>query len=141
VVERGRRQPGARGLLPAAEGAAVITALERAAEHLSPSAAEEEHVCDIPVSAQDRREQRNADALCAVSSQALAKDQDGDRATVVVHTTIESRGLGSAEIEGGLGLQGDIAQRLTCDARLQYVLTDKEGNALGIGRASRNVPR
>ena len=54
---------------------------------------------------------------------------------------IESLGLGCAEIEGGLGLHPDIASRLSCDARLQYVLTDKQGNALGIGRASRNVPR
>ncbi len=60
---------------------------------------------------------------------------------MVVHTTIESLGLGCAEIEGGLGLHPDIASRLSCDARLQYVLTDKQGNALGIGRASRNVPR
>ncbi|MDQ3662730.1 MAG: hypothetical protein M3454_17085, partial [Actinomycetota bacterium] len=75
------------------------------------------------------------------SSQAIAADPDAERSTVVVHATIAGRGLGSAEIEGGLGLHPDIAQRLTCDARLQYLLSDREGNALGIGRASRNVPR
>ncbi|MBA2366513.1 MAG: DUF222 domain-containing protein [Actinobacteria bacterium] len=130
---------GLEGLLPAAEGAAVVKALERCAERLSESASEE--TSSDKLSAEDRREQRYADALCALSSQAIAEDQDADRATVVVHTTLESTGLGSAEIEGGLGLHPDIAQRLSCDARLQFVVTDDQGNALGIGRASRNVPR
>jgi hypothetical protein len=130
---------GLEGLLPAAEGAAVVKALERCAERLSESASEE--TSSDKLSAEDRREQYYADALCALSSQAIAEDQDGDRATVVVHTTLESLGLGSAEIEGGFGLHPDIAQRLSCDARLQFVVTDEQGNALGIGRASRNVPR
>ena len=132
---------GFEGLLPAAEGAAFVTALKRLSERLPESLPEEEPTFDIPYSAQDRREQRYADALCALSSQAIASDQDADRSTVVVHATIESLGLGSAEIEGGLGLHPDIAHELSCDCRLQYVLTDEEGNALGIGRASRNVPR
>ncbi|MGI8519668.1 MAG: DUF222 domain-containing protein [Actinomycetota bacterium] len=134
---------GFEGLLPAAEGAALVKALQRAADRLPESLPEEEHTSgsDIPLSAQDRREQQAADALSALSSQAIASDQDADRATVVVHATIESLGLcSSSEIEGGLGLHPEIASRLTCDARIQYVLTDKEGNALGIGRASRNVP-
>jgi hypothetical protein len=38
-------------------------------------------------------------------------------------------------------LHEDVCRRLGCDARLQFVLTDNKGNALGIGRASRNVPR
>ena len=134
---------GFEGLLPAAEGAALVKALERAAERVPESLPEEEPTSgsDIPLSAQDRREQRSADALSVLSSQAIASDQDADRATVVVHATIESLGLGSAEIEGGLGLHPDIAHELSCDCRLQYVLSDKEGNALGIGRASRNIPR
>ncbi len=134
---------GFEGLLPAAEGAALVKALQRAAERLPESLPEEEHTSgsDVPLSAQDRREQQAADALCALSSQAIASDQDADRATVVVHATIESLGLGEAEIEEGLGLHPDIARRLSCDARLQFVLTDEEGNALGIGRVSRNVPR
>jgi len=131
---------GFEGLLPAAEGAAFLTALKRLAERLPESPAEDQSSA-IPLSAQDRKEQHAADALCALTSQAIASDQDADRATVVVHATIESLGLGEAEIEGGLGLHRDIAQELSCDCRLQYVLSDKEGNALGIGRASRNVPR
>jgi hypothetical protein len=138
---QGKASLGLEGLLPAAEGAAFIKAIERAAERLAEAPPEEEQDFDIPVSPQDRREQRAADALCALSSQALASDQDADRATVVLHTTLDGLGRGSSEIEGGLGLHHDIARRLSCDARLQFVLRDEEGNALGIGRASRNVPR
>ncbi|MGI8791467.1 MAG: DUF222 domain-containing protein [Actinomycetota bacterium] len=136
---QGGASPGLEGLLPAAEGAAVVKALERCAERLPEPP--EEPTSGIGLSAEDRREQRYADALWALASQAIAEDQDGDRATVVVHTKLESLGLGSSEIEGGLGLHPDIAQRLSCDARLQFVVTDEQGNALGIGRASRNVPR
>ncbi len=87
---------GFEGLLPAIEGAVLVKALERASERLP----EEQPTSDIPHSAQDRREQRYADALCLLSSQAIAADQDADRATVVVHTTIESLGLGESEIGG-----------------------------------------
>jgi hypothetical protein len=34
----------------------------------------------------------------------------------------------------------EIGRRLSCDARLQVVLEDSAGNALGIGRAGRNIP-
>ena len=131
---------GLEGLLPAAEGAAVVTALERAAEQL-PEMPPEEQVPGLQPSSEDLRGRRHADALGALASQALASDQDADRATVVLHTTLAGLGAGSSELEGGLGLHPDIARRLSCDARLQYLLTDKEGNALGIGRTARNVPR
>ena len=131
---------GFEGLLPAAEGAAFVKALKRLSERL-PESPTEEPTSAIPLSAEDRREQRCADALSVLSSQTIAADQDADRSTVVLHTTLESVGLGCAEIEGDRGLHPDIGRELSCDCRLQYVLTDQEGNALGIGRASRNVPR
>ncbi len=34
----------------------------------------------------------------------------------------------------------EIGRRLSCDARLQVVLEDRDGNAIGIGRAGRNIP-
>jgi hypothetical protein len=114
-LNEGGASLGFEGLLPAIEGAVLVKALERASERLP----EEQPTSDIPHSAQDRREQRYADALCLLSSQAIAADQDADRATVVVHTNIESLGLGESEFEGGLGLHPDIASRLSCDARLQ----------------------
>ncbi len=139
--EQGGASLGFEGLLPAAEGAAFVKAIERIAERLAESPADQPPASGISFSARDRKAQRCADALCLLSSQAIAEDQDADRATVVVHATIDSRGLTNAEIEGGLGLHPDIAHELSCDCRLQYVLSDREGNALGIGWASRNVPR
>ncbi|MDQ3955408.1 MAG: HNH endonuclease, partial [Actinomycetota bacterium] len=46
-----------------------------------------------------------------------------------------------AEIELGGVLHPEIVQRLCCDGRIQTVLEDKDGNAVGIGHASRKVPR
>jgi len=60
----------------------------------------------------------------------------------VVHTqlgTLGDRGPFS-ELAGGGVLHPDTARRLGCDARLQFVSTDRHGNPLGIGRTSRNVP-
>jgi hypothetical protein len=90
----------------------------------------------------DRRNRRLADALWALASQKIAGDCDADRATVVVHTALESLGDRGpfCELEGGGVLNKDTARRLSCDARLQFVLTDHDGNPLGIGRTSRNVP-
>ena len=42
--------------------------------------------------------------------------------------------------EDGTVVHPEIGRRLSCDARLQIVLEDSAGNALGIGRAGRNIP-
>jgi hypothetical protein len=47
---------------------------------------------------------------------------------------------GGCGIEGGGVLHPETARRLCCDSRLQVVLTEEDGNALGIGRLSRTVP-
>ena len=91
---------GLEGLLPAAEGAALVKALKRAAERL-PESPPEERSPGIELAAENKREQRYADALCELSSRAIAADQDADLATVVVHTTIESLGLGESRDRGG----------------------------------------
>ncbi len=101
--DEGGASLGFEGLLPAAEGAPLVKTLERTAERL-PELPTEEQISAIPLSARDRKGQRSADALSVLSSQAIASDQDADRATVVVHATIDSLGLGEAAIEGGLGL-------------------------------------
>nr|MBA2599672.1 DUF222 domain-containing protein [Actinomycetota bacterium] len=43
-------------------------------------------------------------------------------------------------LECGEVVHPEIGRRLSCDARLQVVLEDPDGNALGIGRAGRNIP-
>ena len=62
--------------------------------------------------------------------------------SVVVHAdlaTLCGDGCG-AEIEDGPVIHPETARRLACDARLEMVLHDTDGAAVGIGWASRNVP-
>jgi hypothetical protein len=75
-LNEGGASLGFEGLLPAIERAVLVKALERASERLPEPLPEEQPTSDIPHSAQDRREQRYADALCLLSSQAIAADQD-----------------------------------------------------------------
>jgi Domain of unknown function (DUF222) len=85
---------------------------------------------------------RRADALYALASNRIAEDADADRATVVVHAELDAlAGLGGGcETGSGAVLSPDIARRLACDCRLEFVLDDKQGNALGIGQVSRTPP-
>ena len=134
------RAVGVEGYFPAAQGAAIVAALQRAATEVPATDDTTGDTCfDTP---EDRRNRRLADALWALASQRIAGDCDADRATVVVHTALGSLGDRApfSELDGGAVLNKDTARRLSCDARLQFVLTDNDGNALGIGRTSRNVP-
>jgi hypothetical protein len=111
-------------------------------------------------SPEDRRQARHADALLMLASRTIATDGDPDRATVVIHTALPP-GLARAatteasvptgceeascrqrwsELSGGPVLHPEVARRLSCDARVELVVTDQSGNALGIGRASRTPP-
>ncbi len=210
---------GLYGEFPAAQGRAIATAIARVAERLPELPADLSYE-GYPDSAEERLEQRRADALWALAATTIATDADVDRATVVVHTTLEGRtgavgGAGARGVtNGGVrvaepvrgasgrphgplplgsrlprspirvmtmprwlqpgdhssalsasgsstsegGCEGDvmegpgcgfedgtvvhpeIGRRLSCDARLQIVLEDSSGNALGIGRAGRNIP-
>lgn len=145
------------GLLPAEEGAIVTRALRRIADDLPHMPALERKVepCDIPdwfdgdraalagdtEVVEDALEQRLADALVLLAGGAPGAG-DLERATVVVSTTLaalqsEDRGC---QIEGGGVVHPEIARRIACDSRLQIVLRDGKGAALGIGRESRVVP-
>ncbi|MGH2579906.1 MAG: DUF222 domain-containing protein [Actinomycetota bacterium] len=88
------RRLGLEAELPAAEGAAVVRALEHLAEEL-PVMPGEENPCHADA--------RRADALVALASNCLAGDSDPDRATVVVHAPLEALVSGEAgcELEGG----------------------------------------
>jgi hypothetical protein len=131
---------GLEGHFPAAQGAAIAKAIKRAADRV-PKIVPEEVLDGLDAAEDDVLEKRCADGLWALCSQSIANDQDPDRATVVVHTVIDALGRrASSELENGPMLHEKTAERLECDARLQFVLTDKNGNALGIGRADRNPP-
>jgi hypothetical protein len=132
---------GLEGEFPAAQGAAITKALKRLADQL-PVLPREDEWHELATTSDALLQERCADALFAMASRTISDDCDADRATVVVHTTLGSACCTDAgsEFEGGPVLHPDVARRLACDARLQFVLTDREGNALGIGQASRNVP-
>lgn len=125
------------GLLPAAEGAIFAQSLKRFADTL-PNVPEDADSEQKPGS-QELFQRRCADALVALAMNKMSDDSDAERATVVLHTTLDCIQQNS-EIENGPVIHPDVASRLSCDARLQFVITDKKGNALGIGRTSRNIP-
>ena len=129
---------GLEGWLPADQGAVVARALDRLAGRL-PDIVDQDAE---PVSFESSLEARRADALVEMAGREIATDQDADRATVVVHADLDvlagdDRGC---EIEGGGVIHPETARRLSCDARLQVVLHDASGHAVGIGRNSRTVP-
>lgn len=137
-IDEGKRL-GLEGELPAAQGAIVVRAIERASTHVPLMPDEGE-----PWFADARR----ADALVALCSAAIATDPDTDRATVVVHARATDRPQGTSaftaadlaepEIEGGTAVPRSTLERLLCDARLQLVLEGRHGEALGMGRLTRD---
>ena len=133
------RRLGLEGSLPADQGAVVAGALDRIADRV-PDIIDGE--VDHHLSSEDSLDIRRADALVALASRDIAEDQDADRATVVVHARLDALGgaSGSCELEGGPVIHPETARRLSCDARLQVVLHDEHGEAVGIGRMSRTAP-
>jgi hypothetical protein len=115
--------------LPAAQGAVIAKALARIADD----------VPSMPDDAWDPVAARRADALVAVCSAHLAADPEPDRATVVVHARLDGleRGTGGCEIEDGPVIHPETARRLLCNARVQTVVEDENGDVLAVGRMSR----
>lgn len=128
-VDDGRRL-ALEAELPAGQGAAVINAIQRMAARV-PTMPDEEH----PSDARGRR----ADALVALCQAQIAVDPDPDRATVVVHATLE--GLVGASsgghTEGGAVIHPETVRRLLCNARVQAVIEDGKGDVIGLGRLAR----
>ncbi len=121
---------GLEAELPAAEGAAVIKAIERWAERVPAMPGEEDHAYASA---------RRADALVGICSSVVAADPDPDRATVLVHAPLAAFGSheqGSA-IEGGGVAHPETVRRLSCTSRVQVVLEDRRGDPVGLGRLSR----
>jgi hypothetical protein len=118
---------GIEGMLPADGGAALVTAIEGIAAKL-------------PRVPETTFEQRCADALVALASAGGGRNEP--RATVVLSADLGALGSDRAgcEIEGGPVLHPEVARRISCDCRLQAILRDPKGRAVGIGRRSRNVP-
>lgn len=111
--------------LPDAEGEVVLKAIDRRSTAADP---------ETPF------QQRRADALVEVCSMALGADADPDRATVVVHTDIDTfvSGAGNAMLEGGTAIAPQTLDRLTCDGRLQTVI--HSGGEIAAGKVTAVVP-
>ena len=128
------------GLLPADQGAAVVKAIDRVADGIARSPAD----LNPPVHDPDEVtiDQRRADALVLLASQTLVAESDAGRATVVVQAELSALlgdGSGASVDRGGV-ITSTALRKLTCDPRLQTVVSDGERGVIGIGRASRVVP-
>jgi hypothetical protein len=129
--DEGRRF-GLSAELPAAQGAVVARALDRLADDLPVMPGE-----DDPYFVHARR----ADALVALASSRLASDPDPDRATVVVHASVDTVASGGgAQIEGGGVAHPRTLDRLLCTARVQAVVEDPSGDPIRLGRMRRDPP-
>ena len=108
----------------------MVRALERMAARV-PQMPGEDETLDAPA--------RRADALVALCSARIASDPDPDRATVVVHAALDGLVTGSsgAELEGGSVVHPETVRRLLCNARVQTVVEDGEGDVIGMGRLTR----
>jgi HNH endonuclease/Domain of unknown function (DUF222) len=80
--------------------------------------------------------------LVALASARLGEDQDPDRATVVVHASLEAitSGEGGCQVEGGGVIHAETARRLVCSGRVQVIVEDGAGDPVHVGRVSREPP-
>jgi hypothetical protein len=120
---------GIDAMLPADGGHEVITAIAALAHQLPEEPAEYATF-----------EQRCADALVALAT----SSSEGSQARTEVVLSADLHALRSdddgCEFDGGPVVHPEVARRISCDCRLQTVLRDPLGRAVGIGRRSRNVP-
>ena len=126
------------GSFPAVEGTKITKAIDRLAAKIAVSP-EDLGDPDDPATTLDAR---RADALGLMASQAIARDADPDRATVVMHVTAE-RVMdedGNATLGSGRPLPQRLYERLMCDPRLQLMLHDRAGNTTGIGYTQHAIP-
>ncbi len=121
-----------QGALPSGDGALFIKTIERLAEGVP---ADPDSIGSSPIP------ERHAAGLVELCSQGLGADTDPDRATVVIHTDLAGPAdVGvSAETDTDLMIGNRHLRRMACDARIEHVL-ERNGVAVGIGRASRRIP-
>lgn len=134
------RRFGFEGEAPADQGAVIAKALDRLADAM-PDVIDSD---DAVVPREETLAERRADAIYAMASARIAEDQDGDRANVVVHapiTTLSGARFGGCEIENGPAFHLETGRRLCCDGIVEVVLHNELGEAVGIGRKERKVPR
>jgi hypothetical protein len=119
-----------KGSVPIDDGATLLKAIERAMPDRDPA---------NPATLG----QRQADGLIALASVKVAEDADPDRATVVAIVELaaicDDDPRATAELETGEPLATETARRLACDSRLNVLVQDAEGRAVGLGTTARTV--
>jgi hypothetical protein len=127
------------GRMPAIEGALVKSAIDELAEQLQQGR-------DLPVELDEfdggTMDQCRADALLMFVSGGVEGRAKPLSPTVVVHSelSVVTEGAGSGSIENGPAIPPQVVQQLSCDCRLQHVITEN-GRAVGIGHESEKIPR
>lgn len=86
-------------------------------------------------------EERQGEAMVQMASEALAREGDHDRATVVVHVSAdELRDPSATARVAGKRVDRQELLRLTCDGRVQPAIDDSGGFTVGVGRVTRQIP-
>jgi len=120
------------GLLSADDGAVVQKAIELIAEDAPRDPVDGSY--ELP-------QRRYADALVEMASTHLGEQADSDRAMVVVHVDAETlKGREGGADLGGIQIPGITARRLVCDSDIQVYIDGPDGQPIGIGRKSRQIP-
>jgi hypothetical protein len=120
-------------------GEVIMRSLDRRAAKI-PDMPQEEG--QLPLDGESCLEQRRADALYLMASSDVANDPDQDRASLVLHATLEQLAAdkGNIELEGGALIDVETARRLTCDSRIQVITTGPNGD-IGVGHWQHIAPR
>lgn len=143
-VDDGRRLV-LEGQLPASQGTVFTKALDRMLQKIPVMPGEE---------GTDGVAARRADALVAICSAKLGADPDPERSQIVVHASPESlsavarrearmqkavkRGEWLAEFEDGSPVHPQVLSRLLCSSKVQTVIEGSDGQAISLGRSSRD---
>ena len=123
------------GRLTTDQGAAFVKAIERLVDRIPATPADDGTIDPIAT--------RRADALVAMVSSYIPKDEDPDRATVILHTTPEKlagKDLCS-ELEGGVPVNPKVAQLIACDARVQTIVHDALTGMMEVEDTAYTIPQ
>lgn len=138
------------GRIPAAQGALIMKALERAMEHNDQPKPYNQKVpagtSEEPFYAQ------RADALAELAEIYLSCDQSpastADRYQIVVHVSPDTLMAASPEtddeeishIEDGPHVPAGTSRRIACDCSIIKLTEDQNGEPLSVGRKTRSIP-
>jgi hypothetical protein len=123
-----------RARLAPEDGALFLRALEHARDELN----------EARRGSAEPRRPTNAEAVAAMADMALSGEggrSGGDRYQVVVHADADALAddADGAALDDGPAIAAETARRLACDAAV-VAMSERNGNALRVGRKTRTVP-